>query len=239
MKVLWFTNNFLPERPGKALDLRGTGGWMSALMSALKDRSDLELSVACARPAQRIESYTANGIQCFVVPCGPREHSIDQQNALRDCSGVVDKVRPDLVHVHGTERFYGLLAARRLISCPLVISLQGLLGPYSEWYHYFGNRRLIDIVRMHRWRSFSACAGTVFSFAPSEKTQGENERLSRATGSSWAVRHGIRAYLRALNPSATITTWEKCRSAFEKALVAGEASATASSSPTRDSREKG
>lgn len=42
-------------------------------------------------------------------------------------------------------------SARGMIETPTVISIQGLLGPYSEWYHYFGNRALNDIFRMRRW----------------------------------------------------------------------------------------
>jgi len=85
VKVLWVTNTFLPETPGDAFDLLGGGGWMSTLMTALKERTDLGLAVGSARPAVRLEAYTTNGVQCFVVPCGQRENARDQRNAVPCC----------------------------------------------------------------------------------------------------------------------------------------------------------
>ena len=36
---------------------------------------------------------------------------------------------PDLVHIHGSERLFGLMPARKLVPNPCVISLQGFLAP--------------------------------------------------------------------------------------------------------------
>jgi glycosyltransferase involved in cell wall biosynthesis len=44
-------------------------------------------------------------------------------------------MRPDIVHVHGTEGGFGLLAAARP-SVPLVISLQGILSAYRRAYFH-------------------------------------------------------------------------------------------------------
>ena len=202
MKVLWLTNTFLPERYGSVFDLRESGGWMSTLMAALKDQTGLELSVASARPAKQIETYITNGIRCFVVPCGKRENAGDQRNALLDCCKVIDQVRPDLVHVHGTERFYGLLGARRLISCPVAISLQGLLGPCSEWYHYFGNRRLLDIIRMHRLLEIPLLRGHWYSFWDIRNKARREREIIQGNRFFMGRTAWDRAYSDSLNPHA-------------------------------------
>lgn len=131
MKVLWFTYTFLPGPTSS--DLRAFGSWMNALFDALCIEGSHELAVASARPARHVVHAVVNGIDTFVVPCGKREMRIDERKALEACGRVIKHVQPDLIHVHGTERSYGLLGARGLVPFPVVISLQGLLGPCSEW----------------------------------------------------------------------------------------------------------
>ena len=56
-----------------------------------------------------------------------------------------------------------------MVECPTVISLQGLLGPCSEWYHFFGNNSLMDIVKMHRWLEIPAMRGLWTKFRMTRK----------------------------------------------------------------------
>ena len=63
---------------------------------------------------------------------------------VADCLQVVDRFHPDLVHVFGTERCFGLLCKRTPI--PVVIHLQGLLVPcLNAWVP--PGYRLWDYVR--------------------------------------------------------------------------------------------
>ena len=151
MKLLWFTNTYVPEYCRTEGDtLRGSGGWMFAMLQHLCTSTDYQIAVATAQPVKQFKKYSVGGIDCFVVPARKNISRINTNKALKQCATIVEDWQPDLIHIHGTERFYGLLSARNIIDTPTVISIQGLLGPYSEWYHYFGNRSLQDIIRMHR-----------------------------------------------------------------------------------------
>jgi glycosyltransferase involved in cell wall biosynthesis len=133
-----------------------------------------------------------------VIPRGWNENG----DGLRRCRDLVNEWKPDLIHVHGTEETYGLLTARGMVKCPAVISLQGLIGPCSEWYHYFGNRRLIDIVRMHRLLEIPAMRGHWMGFwSIRKKAKREREIIS---GNRFFMGRTAwdQAYIRALNPSA-------------------------------------
>lgn len=49
------------------------------------------------------------------------------------CQIVNDEVKPDLIHVWGTERFWGLLTARKYLAAPALLEIQGVkhaIGPY-------------------------------------------------------------------------------------------------------------
>jgi glycosyltransferase involved in cell wall biosynthesis len=114
---------------------------------------------------------------------------------------VIEQVSPDVIHIHGTELCYGLLSARS-ITCPAVISLQGLLGPCSEWYHYFGNRSLMDIVRMHRWLEIPAIRGHWMGFWEFRKAAKREREIIQGNQFFMGRTAWDRAYVNALNPAA-------------------------------------
>ncbi len=123
---------------------------MSSLLDYLNGNSDYQMAVVTAAPVKQIVHSKENGIDFFLTPSGKNNNKRNMIKALNTCASIISNWNPDLIHIHGTERFYGLLSARNIVDIPTVISVQGLLGPYSEWYHFFGNKPLIEIVRMHR-----------------------------------------------------------------------------------------
>jgi len=139
-------------------------------------------------------------IDSFVVPGHLAGRSIT--NSLRVCRDLVNQWGPDMVHIHGTEAAYGLLTARNIIKYPALISLQGLLGPYSEWYHYFGNNSFRDIVRMHRWLEFPAMRGHLIGFWRMRKLAKREREIIVGNRFFMGRTAWDRAYIRALNPSA-------------------------------------
>lgn len=145
MRVLWFTNIPMPDVAAHlGLGKMIRGHWMSQLLSALKDRCGLELSVVTAYPRVKTCQLSVSGVEYYVIG-QPRFQSIFscKPEHLRACVDIVDSFRPDVVHVHGSERFYGLIGARSLVKPPLLISIQGLLKPYAaEFFGALGSRDL-------------------------------------------------------------------------------------------------
>jgi len=115
----------------------------------------------------------------------------------------VNEWKPDLLHIHGTESAYGLLTARNMVSVPSVISLQGLLGPCSEWYRYFGNRSLLDIARMHRFLEFPSLRGHWMGFWKIRNAAKREREIIQGNQFFMGRTAWDRAYLRALNPFAS------------------------------------
>lgn len=132
MKVLWFVNT---PPSGPSSDGSRGGGWMSALSAALRGRGDVELGIAFFGP-RGTEPPGSGSPALFplVRPGDPlsralRFFRIASQDGpdLERCAAVVGRFRPDLVHVFGTERVFGLLAG--IVRVPVVVHLQGLMGP--------------------------------------------------------------------------------------------------------------
>jgi glycosyltransferase involved in cell wall biosynthesis len=136
MRVLWFTNVQLPAVTQKlGCLLPSSGGWLESLRLALDDQPDLYLGVASV---SRINyAPFSDGKTTYfniLAPLGHRYvrawidqwgHPIDFPNAIQQCIDIIEKFKPDIIHVHGTENFYGLLKNRTTL--PFLITLQGIL----------------------------------------------------------------------------------------------------------------
>ena len=129
MKVLWFTNTPLPAMSAH-LRQRPTvlGGWLPSLASLLRAEGGIELAIATAVPGAPDTEFTSEGIRYYTIAQPPGFHFLRHSKAnLQRARAIVAHYSPDVVHVHGTERFYGLIA-RAELDVPIVASIQGLIS---------------------------------------------------------------------------------------------------------------
>lgn len=211
MRILHFTNvPFTVEQiTSCGQGLQTSGGWMAALIGHMLQITDFKFACAAFGNTQRVETAPDGRIECFVIP------KQGETRSMRLCRDLVDEWKPDLIHIHGTEGIYGLLPARGMVNCPVVISLQGLLGPCSEWYRYFGDRTLLDILRMHRLLEFPTLRGHWMGILHIRKSAIRERKIIRGNRYFIGRTAWDRAYIQALNPQAKyIHGGELLREAF-------------------------
>jgi glycosyltransferase involved in cell wall biosynthesis len=140
MRVLWFSDKPLPA----VARLQGRpsvhhASWQDQLEVALRDTPDLTLAVAATTTQDYApyEPFVSANTTYYGV--GGGDHTTRVGRVARRWRGliqagddlgcalqVIADFRPDLVHVHGTENVFGLLAGQ--IQAPVVISIQGVLS---------------------------------------------------------------------------------------------------------------
>lgn len=141
MKVLWFTNTPC----GATEQLTGCkvsgGGWLYALSQALINNSEVDLHIAFYWK-ERMESFSIDGITYH--PIENKQYSSRwgriisslftvirkdriSPKLLSKLDRIVSEVRPDIIHVHGSEMNYGLISEFR--NEKVVLSIQGLVSP--------------------------------------------------------------------------------------------------------------
>lgn len=138
MKVLWFSNtssNFPGTGAPSVL-----GGWISSLESAVQVLPDIDLAVAFL--AKNPPSCTTGPVHYYpMVKSGSLfarirrffDFSGEDERTLASMQSVVDDFCPDIIHIFGTEGPFGLFCEKT--SIPVVIHLQGLMGPYvNAWF---------------------------------------------------------------------------------------------------------
>ena len=220
MRVLWFTNDPMPavaRRLGRPV--AGTGHWIPRLLASLIHEPGLQVEIATVYPGLRDEQFEEEGIRYFVIgqPKKPNIFFDCRRQDLQACSDLVRQRTPDLVHVHGTERFYGLLSARKLIDSPTVISLQGLLSGYRR--SFFGALSFPEVWKSNQLLELSSRRGLYWQYrAYCRGARQEQEILERAEAflgrTEWD-----RAYVRCANPDTPYYhVGEILRPAFENAV---------------------
>lgn len=135
MKILWITNILMPdiaEAIGKSRP--SAGGWMYSLASSLTlHDNNLQLVIATVSKIDKLTHQLVNGIDYYVLPLRGKM-TVYQKHLEGIWKSIYDEQKPDVVHIHGTEYPHGLAF---LNACPYaksVISIQGMVGPYSRYY---------------------------------------------------------------------------------------------------------
>ena len=164
MRILWFTNIPMPEAAAYlGLPKMMSGHWMSELFATLRERHELELGVVTAYPGAENCQFSASGVNYFVIgqsrfqsvfACAPEY--------ICSCVDIVNSFRPNVIHVHGSERFYGLIGARSLVQPPVLISIQGLLQPYAA--EFFRALSLHDMWRAATLKEVLTYRGLIWDY---------------------------------------------------------------------------
>lgn len=150
MKILWYANTPCGSiRRSKTNLFRG--GWLISLEDEVKKSSEIELHVAFFSESEN-ESFEFDGVTYYPIFSPKIKNpvarilnrrkpiSFSDNKMLPMMLKVVDEVKPDLIHIHGTEERFGLIQDY-VKNIPIVFSIQGLLAPYSEkFYSGFPNK---------------------------------------------------------------------------------------------------
>lgn len=132
MKVLWIVNVELPNIAEKFGRTVNTGGWLHAMSVQLADQEEVELHIACLCNEDNYNRYEKEGVYyySFSKPLYKRLEEI-----------IID-VKPDLIHIWGTEFEHSFVATCILEKLQLiehtVISLQGLVSIYGKFHYITG-----------------------------------------------------------------------------------------------------
>lgn len=138
MKIMWITNIIFPEALDSISgnnDLKSSGGWMIGAAEALLRLKLITLTVVSV--SEKVEELTkiiGKDIVYYLIPKGKGNHRINSEYDSF-CKALEHEVRPDVVHIHGTEYSHGLSYIRACSNKNIVISIQGLTSVYSNYYN--------------------------------------------------------------------------------------------------------
>jgi glycosyltransferase involved in cell wall biosynthesis len=124
MKVLWITHDPIREKINE--DLSVSGFWKESLLKLLNEND--KICIKYAYPGKNF-SKLKSGNFTFQFPNRKRYKTLPKITLL-DLKRIIDNFQPEVIHIHGTEKPYGLI--KKHTNIPILISLQGFL---SESYN--------------------------------------------------------------------------------------------------------
>ena len=136
MIVLWITNITFPEvnvlLQGQG-DLKGSGGWLTALADALIEQESVELHMCSINSCvSQLTTLKGKSIIYHILPFGKGDTKYNKE--YEDYYRMVyEDVNPDVVHIHGTEYPHSLAALRACGSDHTVVSIQGLVSVIARY----------------------------------------------------------------------------------------------------------
>ncbi len=128
IKVLWLSNRVLSD------NLMGTGTWLSAMAEGLSTSKEITLGNISTGSLNIMTRQDYKGITQWVFPDihYSLNNGLPQKHYLSNIIESIEKFSPDVVHVWGTELFWGLLSARELIKRPILLELQGVKSAIAK-----------------------------------------------------------------------------------------------------------
>ncbi len=210
MKVLWFSNIILSES-----DPRSTGTWLFPMAKSLSDSGEIDLFNIAQSDVSKITWQECGSIKQLIVPAMSNitKRGLPKSPVIDDIITIVNDLAPDIIHVWGTEGYWGLLTARKLQVFASLLEIQGLKGVYSRVYSggltlgeqmmCIGLKEIVRKSMIHQGRK---------QFSQWGKYENEIIRGHRfiSTQSEWT-----RAWIRSINPECNIlNTQRPLRDAF-------------------------
>lgn len=141
-KLLWFT--ITPCSASEILNpLNYGGGWLSSIEKEIQKNNEFELNIAFYY-SKKIEPFTYKKTNYFPIYRENEKNKffrlLKRFGILKDSHkeiqnklfAIISEVKPDLIHIHGTEENYGLIIKDSLT--PIILSIQGLLSSITDLY---------------------------------------------------------------------------------------------------------
>jgi glycosyltransferase involved in cell wall biosynthesis len=148
MRILWLTNTpscYSGKANGKARGYNG-GGWISSAEKSICSLPEIELGVAFMLDGQEFKAVQ-HGVSYYPIPSPSRSKfskicrlagniasSIEKQETktwdyyLNYFRKIIEDFHPDVIHVWGSEREFGLI--HKVTDLPIVLHIQGIINPY-------------------------------------------------------------------------------------------------------------
>lgn len=121
-RILWFCTSALSES-----DATSTGTWLDSMAQGLLQSQQVELGIIALGSVSELTRRDYGTVQQWIVPARSSASPVGLPST-RLVNGLVSACQafaPDLLHVWGTESFWGLLPSRGFVKIPSVLTLQG------------------------------------------------------------------------------------------------------------------
>ena len=212
IKVLWFCNaTFSNIKPNS------TGTWLNSMSDALVETDKIQLFNITQSSVKNITKQDYKSINQWLIPYTRLDkNGLPSLSIIKAIQKIVDDIKPDIIHIWGTESYWGLLTARGFIKGNVILEIQGLKFAIEKYF--YSGMSIADIFKCFRLKEFLKPSVSLFAQKRKFKKWGEFEKemltkhVNVSTQSNW-----VRAYVTSINAKIKVfNTYIPLRIEFTK-----------------------
>ena len=144
MKVLWFSNSVLGVKGVKA-----TGTWLHTMSLALIQSGIQVFNITQSSTEKTIKYVDDGQIAQWILPVYKLDSTgLPTKDNILNIQKIVQDIQPDIIHIWGTEFYWGLLTARGFIKGNVILEIEGLMFSCSKVF--YGGLSLSEILQTFR-----------------------------------------------------------------------------------------
>jgi glycosyltransferase involved in cell wall biosynthesis len=154
MRILWFVNILLPDLTNFLFKQDSPyGGWMSSLLRGLIEEGWEIGVVSSVDSSEHVGKYKLNNV-IYYTYINPNANKYSDY-IIDDFDNIIKDFKPDILHLHGSERPYAFqIADKYKESYPIILSIQGLVSEcYKRYFDGISFFRLFINLNMIRFIS--------------------------------------------------------------------------------------
>lgn len=130
-RILWLSNIAFSEEK-----IRETGTWQIAMAEALLKTGEIELYNITNGDVKCIIKKDVCGVKQWIIPNEKKSKNyLPSKKTKQLIQNIENEINPDLVHIWGTENYWGMLAVQGLIKSKVLLEIQGLLFACSKVFY--------------------------------------------------------------------------------------------------------
>jgi len=135
MRVVWITNGPIGKQNQLLDSISVSGSWIEASLEILHGVQSIELFVVTTWQVKQEKNLVDGNITYTILPGQyPSKVKVSKNTSRRIWIEYVKRVKPDLIHIHGTEYLHGLALVKSFPEMKYLVSLQGLRGIIGRYY---------------------------------------------------------------------------------------------------------
>jgi len=170
MKILWLSNKNLNEQ-----DNGSTGTWLNAMAHGLVDSGKIILGNISTGSVREITRQDCGLVAQWLVPSASKlnKQGLPESKVVADIVKTIMDFSPDLVHIWGTENYWGILSANKIIPCISLLEMQGIKRAIAKVYN--GGLSFVDQISCIGLKEL-ARQNFIFNVQKQFKKWGEREK---------------------------------------------------------------
>lgn len=141
-KILWLSNFAFSE-----VNIKATGTWLIAMGDAMVKSGKVDLYNITYEGGKTFDSKNYMGITQWVIPNERTSNGMPSGKVIEFIRQKENEIQPDLIHIWGTEHYWGMLNVKKILVAPVLLEIQGLLSVYEKvFYGGLTNKELVECI---------------------------------------------------------------------------------------------